>query len=78
MVQRRATRIVRGIEQLFYEDWLRELGLFILEKKNLWKDLNGAFQYIKVTYRKERGRLFSRAYSDRTRDNSFKREEDRF
>jgi len=69
--------IIRGLEYLSYEDRLRELGLFSLEKRRLWGDLIAAFQYLKGAYRKDGEGLLASVCSDRTTGNGCKLKEGR-
>jgi len=73
-----ATATIRGLEHLYYEERLRDLGVFSLEKTRLWGDLIVAFQYLKGAYRKDGENIFSVACCDRTRSNGFKLREGRF
>ncbi|KAK4831784.1 hypothetical protein QYF61_019097 [Mycteria americana] len=77
-VQRTATKMIRGLEHLPYEDRLRGLGLFSLEKRSLWGDFIVAFQYLKGAYRKDGEGLFIKECSDRTSSNGFKLKAGRF
>ncbi|GAB0184896.1 mitochondrial enolase superfamily member 1 [Grus japonensis] len=77
-VQRRATKLVIGLEHLSYEDRLRELGLFSLEKRRAAGRSNCGLPVPEGAYGKAGEGLFIRECSDRTRGNGFKLKEGRF
>jgi len=62
--QRRATKMIRGLEH-FCEESLRELGLFRLEKRRLQGDITVALQYLKGVYNQEGDLHFTWSESDR-------------
>ena len=66
-VQRRATKVIKGLGSLPYKDRLGELDLFSLEKRRLRGDLITMYQYLRGSYKEDGDSLFTRSHMERTR-----------
>ena len=77
-VQRRATRMIGGLETKPYGERLKELGMFSLEKRRLRRNMMALFKYLKGCHIEEGQDLFSILPECRTRNNGLKLQEARF
>ena len=77
-VQQRAPEVMRDLEHSSYEERLRDLGLFCLEKRRLMENLINAYKSLNGGCQEDEARLFSLVRSNRERSNGHKLKQRKF
>ncbi|XP_026959240.1 nephronectin isoform X3 [Sagmatias obliquidens] len=68
------TKMIKGLEKKIYDEKLKELGLFSMEKRRLRGKQRLVFKYMKGWYREDGDQLFSICTENRTRGNRLRLE----
>jgi len=69
-IQRRAKKLVIGLEGMFYEEWLKTLGFSSLGKRRLRGGLIALDSFLRRGRREGGTDLFSLGFSDRKHGNN--------
>ncbi|XP_053315740.1 uncharacterized protein LOC128483538 [Spea bombifrons] len=77
-VQRRATKLIRGLGDTSYEERLKKLKLYTLEKRRLRGDMITLYKYMQGQYKELFSDLFINRNIQRTRGHPLRLEERRF
>uniref|UniRef100_K7EXW6 Reverse transcriptase domain-containing protein n=1 Tax=Pelodiscus sinensis TaxID=13735 RepID=K7EXW6_PELSI len=71
-VQKRATKMIRDLERVPYEERLKRLGLFSLEKRRLRGDMIEVYKIMSGVERADKEKLFISSHNRRTRGHQMK------
>ncbi|KAK4824002.1 hypothetical protein QYF61_009127 [Mycteria americana] len=77
-IQRRAKKLVKGLEGMSCEEWLRTLGLSSLEKRRLRGNLTALYRFLRRRSGEGGADLLSLVFSDIMRENDSKLHQGRF